>query len=112
MNVEQKRAVVPVAIVLGVTFVAGMIMSLCVTNSQAVSPFVVGAIGPLMLIPDLLSAPSYVIAACLAVLFAWGCYAEVARGAGGGAALAASFLGMLWVLGVFWVSILTNLNQS
>ena len=112
MNAEQKRAAVPVAIILGFAFAVGMILSFCLTNSQGAPPIVVGAIGPLMLIPDLMSsAPWYfIMAAGWAALFATGCYAEIARGKRGQAALAAFCLGILWVQGVFWVSILTNLS--
>ncbi len=101
MNADQKRAAVPVAIILGVTFVAGMIMSVCFvpTKPGAIPAVVVGATGPFLVFLVLIICEHLLFAGVIAALLAvpiWHIVAGIRKGRRAPALCGAVGLALLW----------------
>jgi hypothetical protein len=116
MNADQKRAAVPVAVIQGVAFVAGIVVSFSFTATHAESYAVgwkltIGAAGPFMLVPSLASSlPLLGIVAGWLALCVWLVCRGIARGNRELGVMAAACLALTWVVGVFTTSMLTNLS--
>jgi hypothetical protein len=116
MDEAQKRAAVPVAIILAIAFTAGMVVSFCFTATHAGGYAVgwkltIGAAGPFMLIPSLASSlPLLGIVAGWLALCVWLVCRGIDRGNRELSVMAAACLALTWVIGVFTASMLTNLS--